>query len=171
MDTSMKERSLVSQHIVYNKITSDNISISSFVITPELWKCCMQASQWYKEELKKAKEDKVRSEQSLKCKAKHEELENIKRRKAGLQTTINALVDSIEQETRSTDKNQDLSAISKAAVWLRSVKEKEKTLKGLEAAQDNIKKRFESILTYLLLFNSFDFCLNFYSSICSYYEF
>ena len=130
----------------------------------------MPASQYYYEELKKAKEDKVRSEQSLKCKAKHE-LENIKRRKAGLQTTINALVDSIEQETLSTDKNQDLSAISKAAVWLRLVKEKKKTLKGLEAAQDNIKKRFESILTYLLLFNSFDFCLNFYSSICSYYEF
>ena len=78
MDTSMKERSLVSQHIVYNKITSYNISISSFVITPELWKCCMQASQCYKEELKKAKEDKVRSEQSLKRKAKCEELENVK---------------------------------------------------------------------------------------------
>ena len=77
MDTSMKEKSLVSQHIVYNKITSDNISISSFVITPELWKC-MQASQCYKEELKKAKEDKVRSEQSLKRKAKCEELENVK---------------------------------------------------------------------------------------------
>ena len=38
----------------------------------------MQASQCYKEELKKAKEDKVRSEQSLKRKAKCEELENVK---------------------------------------------------------------------------------------------
>ena len=105
MNTNMKEKSLVSQRIVYNKITSDNVSISSIVITPELQKSCMLASQCYKEELKKAKEDKVRSEQSLKRKAKCEKLENIKKRKADLQTTINALRDSIEQETLSVDKN------------------------------------------------------------------
>ena len=86
----MKEKSLVSQRIVYDKITSDNISISSFVITLELRKSCMLVSQRYKEELKKAKVDKVRSEQSLKRKAKCEELENVKRRKADLQTTISA---------------------------------------------------------------------------------
>ena len=74
----------------------------------------MLASQYYEEELRKAKEDKVRSERSLKCKAKVEELENVKRRKADLQTTTNALRDSIEQEALSADKNQDLSAISKA---------------------------------------------------------
>ena len=38
----------------------------------------------------------------------------LNRRKADLQTTINALRDSIEQETLSADKNQDLSATSKA---------------------------------------------------------
>ena len=139
-DTNMKEKSFVSQRTVYDKITSDNISINSFVITPDLWKSCMLASQSSKEELKKVKEDKVRSEQILKSKAKCEELENVKRRKADLQTTINALRDSIEQETLSADKNQDLKAISKAAALLRSVKEKEKTLQGFEAAQDNIKK-------------------------------
>ena len=86
----MKEKSLVSQRIVYDKITSDNISISSFVITLELRKSRMLVSQRYKEELKKAKVYKVRSEQSLKRKAKCEELENVKRRKADLQTTISA---------------------------------------------------------------------------------
>ena len=35
MDTNMKEKSLVSQRIVYNKITGDNIIISFFVITLE----------------------------------------------------------------------------------------------------------------------------------------
>ena len=38
----------------------------------------MQASQCYKEELKKGKEYKVRSEQSLERKANCEELENVK---------------------------------------------------------------------------------------------
>ena len=94
MDINMKGKSLVSQHIVYDKITSDNISISSFAMTPEFWKSCILAIHHYKE------------------------LENIKRRKANLQTTINRLRDSVEQETLSTDKNQDLIAISKAAALL-----------------------------------------------------
>ena len=115
----MKQKSLASQRIVYDKLTSDNISISSSFITPELRKSCTLVSQHYKKELKKVKGDKVRSEQSLKCKAKREELENVKRRKADLDTTINALRDSIEQEILSSDKNQDLSAISKAAALLR----------------------------------------------------
>ena len=55
-----------------------------------------------------------------------------------MQTTINVLRDSVEQETLSADKKQDLNPISKAAALLSSVKEKEKTLQGLEAAQDNI---------------------------------
>ena len=57
-----------------------------------------------------------------------------------MKTTINALRDSIQQETLSSDENQDLSAISKAEALLRSVKEKEKTLQCLEVAQDNIDK-------------------------------
>ena len=59
----------------------------------------MLASKRYKEELKKAKKDKVRLEQILKREAKCEELENVKKRKADLQTIINALRDLIEQET------------------------------------------------------------------------
>ena len=90
-DTNMKEKYLVSQCIVYDKITSGNINICSFAITSELRKICMLASQCYKEELKKAKKDKVRSEQSLKRKDKCEDLENFKRREADLQTTINVL--------------------------------------------------------------------------------
>ena len=86
----------------------------------------MLTSQCYKVELKKAKEDQVRSAQSLKCKVKCEELEKVKRRKADLQTTIRALRDSIEQETLSADKNQDLSAIYKAAALLMSVERERK---------------------------------------------
>ena len=51
MDINVKEKSLLSQRIVYNKITSDNISARSFVITSEFQKSCMLASQRYKEEL------------------------------------------------------------------------------------------------------------------------
>ena len=81
----------------------------------------MLDSQRYKEELKKAKQDKVRSQQSLNRRSKCDQLENVKRKKADLQTTNNGLRVSIEQETFSADKNQDLSAISEAAALLSSV--------------------------------------------------
>ena len=79
MGTNMKEESLVSEHIVYHKITSDNINTSSFVITPELQKICILVSLHYKKQLKKAKEVKVRPQQILKHKTKCEELGNIKK--------------------------------------------------------------------------------------------
>lgn len=41
---------------------------------------------------------------------------------------MNTLQDSIEKETLNADTNQDFCAISKAAVLLRSVKEKKKVL-------------------------------------------
>ena len=53
MDTNMKEKSLVTQRIVYDQITSASIGVRSFIITPELWKSSVLASQRYKEELKR----------------------------------------------------------------------------------------------------------------------
>ena len=86
----------------------------------------MPASQRYKEELKKVKEQKVRTEQSLKCKVKCEELSV----KPGV----------------SADKNQDLSAISGATMLLRSVKEKEKHCRVLKLHR--IWKRFNLFTTF-----------------------
>lgn len=48
VDTNIKEKSLISQHLIYDKIVSDYVGISFLVIMPKLRKSCMLASQRYK---------------------------------------------------------------------------------------------------------------------------
>lgn len=54
MDTNMKEESLVSQRLTYDKIMSEDWKISAFQISPKL-RSCMLASQRYKQDLEKKK--------------------------------------------------------------------------------------------------------------------
>lgn len=55
MDTNMKEESLVSQRLTYDKIMSEDWKISAFQISPKLRRSCMLASQRYKQDLEKKK--------------------------------------------------------------------------------------------------------------------
>ena len=48
VDTNIKEKSLISQRLIYDKIVSDYVGISFLVILPKLRKSCMLASQRYK---------------------------------------------------------------------------------------------------------------------------
>jgi len=41
----MKEKSLIAQRLIYNKIISDGTKVSEMEITPGLRKSCMLASQ------------------------------------------------------------------------------------------------------------------------------
>lgn len=52
---------------------------------------------------------------------------------------MNTLQDSIEKETLNADTNQDFCAISKAAVLLRSVKEKKKVLELFRLPMKTLK--------------------------------
>ena len=73
----------------------------------------MLSYQKYKLELEKAAEKKTKSNRELKRKQKFDEIEGF------------------EKETLEEDKNQDLGSISKAASFLCTIKEKEKTLTEL----------------------------------------
>ena len=87
--------------------------------------------QKYKLELQKAAEKKTKSTRELKRKQKFDVIENIKKQKITLQKTIDLLQESFEKETLEADKNQDFGSTSKAASFLRTIKEKEKTLTEL----------------------------------------
>lgn len=76
VDTNIKEKSLTSQSLIYDKIVSDYVSISFLLIIPKLRKSYMLTSQRYKQNSDKNRNEKVISEQSLKRKAKYEKLGN-----------------------------------------------------------------------------------------------
>ena len=145
VDSNMKEKSLIAQRIIHDKIASEGGKISEFDISPDLRKSCMLASQHYKQDLKDQREQKISSEKSLKRKAKSDELENLKRRKADLQNTIKNLRNSFESETLKADKEQNVDGFTKAASFLKSVLEKEKTLKDIDNAQENVEKELKNM--------------------------
>ena len=125
MGTNMKEN-LSSQRFIYDKILSEDSKISAFWISPEL--------QRYKQDLEKQKKEQIAVTQSLTWKLKREDLE----------TTMNYLKEEFENETFKAEENQDLLAVSKAAAFLRAVKEK-KTLAELCNAEEYIEKDLEQI--------------------------
>ena len=96
--------------------------------------------QKYKLELQKAAEKKTESTRELKRKQKCDEIENIKKQKLTLQKTIDSLWEGFEKETLEADKNQDFGSTSKAASFLHTMKEKEKTLTELTDVRVNSRK-------------------------------
>ena len=50
--TNMKEKSLIAQRIIHDKIVSEGGKVSEFDIPSDLKKSCMLASQRYKQDLK-----------------------------------------------------------------------------------------------------------------------
>ena len=145
VDTNMKEKSLIAQRLIYDKIVGDGINVSSFQITVELRKSCMLANQRYKQSLEVQRKEKINSEKSLKRKVKTEELENIKRRKTDFQKTIKGLRKSFESETLKADKEQIVNGFNKVAAILKSVLEKEKTLKEIESAHENVENKLKKM--------------------------
>ena len=81
----------------------------------------------------------------MKHKTKCEELENLKRHETNLQNTIDNLRKSFESETLKADKEQNVQGFTKAASFLKSVIEKEKTLKDLEHAQERVEKELKNM--------------------------
>ena len=91
------------------------------------------------------RKEKINSEKSLKRKVKTEKLENIKRRKTDLQKTIKGLRKSFESETLKADKEQIVYGFNKVAAILKSVLEKEKTLKEIESAHENVENELKKM--------------------------
>lgn len=104
----------------------------------------MLASQHYKDDLQKEKKRKGQFREKSETQSKMWRIREHKK-KTDLQSTISKLRVTIEKQTLLADKNQDLSAITTAAALLRSVNEKEKTVKELEAAQSNIEKELKTL--------------------------
>ena len=62
-----------------------------------------------------------------------------------MQNTIKNLRNSFESETLKADKEQNVDGFTKAASFLKSVLEKEKTLKDIDNAQENVEKELKNM--------------------------
>ena len=89
----MKEKTLISLRTVYDEIRSCG-GIESFDITNNLLLSCKGASRKYKEYLEQHKESSAESEQANKLKILSEEIDNLKRKKAGEEGLVDLRNDS-----------------------------------------------------------------------------
>ena len=79
----------------------------------------------YKTDLEKQRKEKIAVEQSLKHKSTEDELQNAKKQKIDLETSIAALRESLVKETFAADKPKDMGNLAKAAAFYRDAKGKE----------------------------------------------
>ena len=142
---NMKEKSIVSQRLVYDTLASSNVEVHEFQVSQELRKSCILACKNYKIDLAMEKDSRVMSSMELKRKRKFDEIENIKKQKMNLLKTIDSLKKGFERETLAADENQDLTCIAKAASLLRSKKEKENSLDVLNRAQKKLEEEYKNI--------------------------
>ena len=142
----MQEKSLTSQRLGYDGIHNGGSQLSDFQITPALTKSCLLSYQRYKWELEKNAEEKASNSADLKCKRKHDEIQKVKKQRMDLEATIKAFKDGIIKETLLVYDNQDLSLTAKAAVFCRTLKQKEETLAVLTTTQEKLEGEHKDLL-------------------------
>ena len=126
---NIQEKSIVSQRLIYDGLKQEECPVSGFIISGELRKSCLLASQRYKSDLEKINSDKKNADISLKRSARLQEIEVVKSQKAKLQESVNFLRKQVEAGMINADKNQDLSALSLATACLQDSRKKEKTVR------------------------------------------
>ena len=81
----------------------------------------------------------------MKRKSKFDELEKVKKQKLDVQNSIDSLIAIITQETLNAEASQDCSNIVKAASFVRSLQEKQITLKNLEEKQKMLEVEYKQL--------------------------
>ena len=89
--------------------------------------------------IRKYKGKKNKTGRNSKCKKK--------KKKLNVEDAINALRKSVNCETLAADQEQNLSRVSKAAVFIKMISEKEKTLRELTNPEKKLEKEFKRVQT------------------------
>ena len=89
---NMREKSLISQRLIYDSIQSRDLKLHEFVITTDLQEICKLAHQRYKQELEDSKQQQKQASKDLKRKSKFNELEKVKKQKLDVQNSIDSLI-------------------------------------------------------------------------------
>ena len=145
IDTNMKEKSLVAQRFIYDKLLSEDSKFYDFVITVTLRKSCMLASKCYKDDLEKQKGEGTNVETSHKRKSMVDELETVKRKKRETEQIVKELRKSFETELLIADEKRDDVAPSEAVAFLEAAMQKEKVLEDLTIAQSKIEMNLKTM--------------------------
>ena len=145
IDTNMKEKSLVVQRLIYDKLLSEDSKCCDFVITANLRKSCVFGSKRYEDDLGKQKTERTNMENFLKRKAMVDEIEAFKRRKQETEQIVKKLRKTSDTELLKADEKQADVARSKVAPFQKAVMQKEKVLESLTISQSKIETDLKTV--------------------------
>ena len=92
IDGNMQEKSsIVLQRLIYDLLKQEECPVNEFTISGDLRKSCLLASQRYKSDLQKFNSDKKNADISFKQRAKLQDIEVVKSKKAKLQESADVL--------------------------------------------------------------------------------
>ena len=89
----------------------------TITISPALYKICKYAFFKYEADLERQREEKIAVEEFLKRKSTEDELQNAKKQKIDLETSVTALREGLVKETLAADKIKNIAILVKVWVW------------------------------------------------------
>ena len=131
--------------IKHDAIHSTEQKWHDFAISPALYRSRKSAYSNYKIALDKAKEDKEKSEKSLKRKPQEDELHNAKRQKSVIVDAIDALRKGLILEIRNANQEQDMSCVAEAAAFMHRPRRKREATRGMfckNKSEDILKQQY-----------------------------
>ena len=112
LDNNLQEKSLISQRLIYDHFTSENIVLHEHVIPQALKKSCkLVNAARYKLALEDSKKETVETERSRKRKLKLEEIANVKKSELAVQETIESLNKGIEKYLAEPEKKRGVTLL------------------------------------------------------------
>ena len=104
---------LISQRLTYDTLICTD-SEQQYHHTTCTFKICKYAFFKYEADLERQREEKIAVEEFLKRKSTEDELQNAKKQKIDLETSITALREGLVKETLAADKIKNIAILVKA---------------------------------------------------------
>ena len=146
-DDNMEDDSLIAQRLIYDTIKKFG-DISQFPISKELRRSCKSAYKKMALDNEKKRKEHEQSDKDLKRKAKHDEIDNLKRRKVDVEKAISTLKTSLTKAAiaSGTCGNKVREKAVEAAAFAKEMVEKEATLKELEEFEKKLEEEYKAIV-------------------------
>ena len=130
---NLQEVLLIAQRIVYDQLTATKQNVHTFKISNDLIKSCKAARSKYMLHLDEKRHQAV-GKKAEKRKLLNEEINDIKKRKIGVESCVASLNENIEKLSYKAEESNKMDFLVKANAFRRKVMEKKALIEQLDNA-------------------------------------
>ena len=142
---NLKKVSIVNQRIVYDHFIASEVKLNEFPISNKLLKSCRLAHSQYIAALEENKKLVISDEKTRKRKMKSDEIAQVNEKKITLESCIKGLEADIETYSIAAEEKNDLSLLTKANSFRKTVREKKNTLEDIVKILERLDQELKNI--------------------------